>query len=125
MTKSNLNVYTFPFFNSVKQPLTAPRISNSYWNNGFDTLSVEITGTKDITLTVQGCINTLDEDVRPKKDTECEWTDLAVISAADYSMTTEISGKGIYFVGITGCSRIRLNVTSVSGKATILGNFSK
>lgn len=125
MANFNLNSHVVPFFDSVKTPLTEAKASDSAWNNGYDNLSIEISGEGSATIVVQGCVNTVDANGQQLDDASVQWTDLGMISAKDYSSKTELTEKGIYFVGIVGISRIRVNATSVSGSVTIVGAFSK
>lgn len=125
MANFNLNSHIVPFFDSVKTPLTEAKASDSVWNNGYDNLSIEISGEGSATLVVQGCVNTVDANGQQLDDASVQWTDLGMISAKDYSSKTQLTEKGIYFVGIVGISRVRVNATSVSGSVTIVGALSK
>lgn len=125
MANFNLNTHIVPFFDSVKEPLTEAKISDSVWNNGYDNLSLEISGDGTATVTVQGCVNTVDAEGQQLPDSELQWTDLSMLSAKDYSQKPVLSENGIYYVGIIGISRIRINATEVSGNKIIVGAFSK
>ena len=125
MANFNLNTHIVPFFDSVKEPLTEAKASDSMWNNGYDNLSLEISGEGSATVVVQGCINTVDAKGQQLEDDQLQWTDLSMLDAKDYSQKTSLTEKGIYYVGIVGVSRIRVNATSVSGNVTIVGAFSK
>lgn len=125
MANFNLNVHIVPFFDSVKEPLTEAKASDSIWNNGYDNLSLEISGEGSTTVVVQGCINTVDAKGQQLADDQLQWTNLSMLDARDYSQKTSLTEKGIYYVGIVGVSRIRVNATSVSGNVTIVGAFSK
>ena len=111
----------FPFFDSVKTPVTAAGTSESFHNNGFSTLNLEVSTSGSVSLYVEGCINILNADGTTKTDAQCEWTKLAIISLADYSVADTISAAGIYAVGINGTARVRAVVTSASGNTTIVG----
>lgn len=124
MPSARLDKQNFPFFDSVKNPVTAVGISDSYHNVGFDTLILEVAGSEDIELKVQGCSNILKEDgMTSKSDDECEWSDLAVINAKNFDVSESISSNGIYYIGINGLMRVRVSVTSITGSATILGTM--
>lgn len=125
MANYNLNVQIVPFFNSVKTPLTETKVSDSVWNNGFDNLALEISGTGTGTFVVQGCINTVNAEGAQLEDADISWTNLYVLNATDYTQVNQITNKGIYHIGILGISRIRINATDVSGNVTVVGAFSK
>jgi len=125
MANFNLNVHVIPFFDSVKTPLTEDKNSDSVWNNGYDNLSLEISGEGSGTIVVQGCVNTINAKGEQLKDDEITWTNLSMISATDYSQKVSLTENGIYHAGILGISRIRINATGVSGNLTIVGAFSK
>lgn len=126
MPNTNLNIRIFPFFNSVKEPVTQDATSDAFFNSGYDTLSLELSGEGTGTLTVQGCINTEAADGSQLDDDDCSWTDLKAVRIDDDSADTSISAVGIYSIGITGLSRIRIKAESVSGNGLIVvGAFSK
>lgn len=125
MPNLNLNVKIFPFFDSVKTPLTSDGTSDSFGNNGYDNLTLEVSGAGSGVFAVQGCVNTLNADGNPLDDEDCAWTTLAVINANSYSKATSIGANGIYYVGVHGVSRVRVAATSVSGPKTIVGAFNK
>lgn len=125
MPNIGLNTQIYPFFNSVKEPLTEDKTSDSYHSGGYDSFTLEFGGEGSATIVVEGCVNTrnsLDQDL---KDAECSWYPLAALNAQDYSKSAAISNKGIYFFGISGVSRIRVKATGVSGEVTIVGAFTK
>lgn len=114
----------FPFFNSVKVPVTAAGTSDSFHNSGFDTLALEVSpsgSSSSVTIEgyVEGCINIVAPDGTTLEDADCAWTQLALIDATLNKQTT--FEQGIYFVGINGMARVRVVVTSISGSATIVG----
>lgn len=125
MANSNLNIQIVPFFDSVKNPLAADGTSKGYWVNGYDNLAVEVSGTGSGAIVVQGCINTLDADDQQMDDQDINWTDLSMLSATNYSQKATITENGIYYVGVSGISRVRIQATGVSGTLTIVGAFSK
>lgn len=125
MANSNLNTKIIPFFDSVKNPLTEAAVSKSFFNLGFDNFALEISGSGTATLTIEGCINTVNAQGEQMDDDDCTWTPLSTLSAKDYAKSSAISNKGIYYVGISGLSRIRVNVTSVTGSVIIVGSVGK
>ena len=125
MANSNLNIQIVPFFDSVKNPLAADDTSKGYWVNGYDNLAVEVSGTGSGTIVVQGCVNTLNADDQQMEDQDINWTDLSMLSATNYSQKATITENGIYYVGVSGISRVRIQATGVSGTLTIVGAFSK
>lgn len=125
MANFNLIRTIVPFFDSVKTPLTEDKASDSIWNNGYDNLSLEISGNGSATIVVQGCVNTVDANGKQLNDNEITWTNLSMLDAKDYSQKAELTENGIYYVGIIGISRIRVNATDVSGELVIVGALSK
>ena len=111
----------FPFFDSVKTPVAAAGTSESFHNNGFSTLILEVSGAEGIKLTVEGCINILNTDGTTKTDAECTWTQLAVIDMSAYNVLEEVEGNGIFAIGINGNARVRVVISEISGSATITG----
>lgn len=111
----------FPFFDSVKTPVTAAGTSESFHNSGFSTLDLEVSTSGSVSLYVEGCVNILNTDGTAKTDAQCEWTKLAAISLSDYSVSDTITAAGIYAVGINGTARVRVVVTAASGNTTIVG----
>lgn len=125
MANFNLNVTTFPFFDSVKHPLAESGISKSYWNNGYDNLTFEISGEGSGNIVVEGCVNTVNENGEQLADDELTWVPLSMLNASDYTQNAILTKKGIYFVGVLGISRVRVNATNVTGNLTLVGNFTK
>ena len=116
MVNSNLNVQIFPFFDSVKNPITTDQTSGSFNNNGYNHLTLEVSGTGSASITVEGCINILNADGSVKKDADCSWT----------VINDEVSAVGIYQIDITGLSRVHLKAENVTGTGlTIVGALSK
>lgn len=125
MANLNLNIQVVPFFDSVKNPITSDDTSKGFWANGYDNLAVEVSGTGSGTIVVQGCINTVDASGKQLDDQDISWTDLSMLSATNYSQKATITENGIYYVGVSGISRVRVQATDVSGSLTIVGAFSK
>ena len=64
MANLNLNVQIRPFFDSVQTPLSEDKTCDGVWTNGYDTLTIEVSGNGSGTLVVQGCVNTMDANKR-------------------------------------------------------------
>ena len=125
MANANLNIRVIPFFDSVKNPLTQNGISSAFYNTGYDNLTLEISGEGSANVQVEACVNTLDAEGNQLPDNQCSWTPLSTLSAKDYAKSSAISANGIYFIGISAMSRIRINATNVSGAVTIVGLVGK
>lgn len=121
MASIRVDKQIFPFFDSVKTPITAAGTSESFFNSGFSVINIEVATGGSASLTVEGCINILKPDGTAKTDAECDWTQLAVINLSDYSVSDTITAAGIYAVGINGTARVRVVAGSVSGETTIVG----
>ena len=109
----------FPFFDSVRTPVTAAGTSDAFHNAGYSTMILEVSD--GVEGSVEGCINIVNPDGSTKTDNECDWSSLALINMADYAVGDTFTEAGHYAVGINGMSRVRIVLTSVSGEATILG----
>ena len=126
MPNSNLNVKFFPFFDSVKNPITTDGTSESCNNNGYDRLTLEVTGTGTGTISVEGCVNFLDAAGNEKQDSDCTFTAIQVLDLSDYEMKSSIASVGIYQVDIAGLSKIHIKAENVTGTGlTIVGALSK
>lgn len=129
MANTNLNVRLFPFFDSVEHPLTEAAISDSYWNSGYNKMVLEVSGEGTGVFKVEGCINTLGSDGHILDDNDCYWTELGAVATPSYSIQnaqSAITDNGIYYIDITGLSRIRIVAESVEGNGvTIVGALSK
>lgn len=125
MVNLNLNVQTVPFFDSVKNPLTAAADSASFVNNGYDNLALEISGSGSGTFAVEGCVNTLNAQGGALEDSQISWTPLMLISAEDFKSHGTATTNGIYYVAVAGISKVRVCATNVSGNNTIVGTFTK
>lgn len=119
MASIRMDKQIFPFFDSVKTPITAAGISDSFHNAGFSIITIEVVG--EVAGTVEGCINIVNPDGTTKPDEECDWMSLALIDLKDYSVYESIPGEGHYCIGINGMARVRVNLTSVSGESVIVG----
>lgn len=111
----------FPFFDSVKTPVSAAGTSEPFRNNGFSTLTLEVSGATSIALSVEGCVNIIKPNGETMTDEECSWTPLAIINMSDFSVLSEIADNGIYAIGINGNARVRVVVSSIEGEAIITG----
>lgn len=109
----------FPFFDSVKTPITAVGTSDSFHNSGFGLLSLEIAG--DAAGYVEGCINIVNADGSIKDDASCSWGKLAIINSQTLECGESFDDEGHYCIGINGMSRVRIVLTSVTGSVTIVG----
>ena len=121
MPSIRIDKQIFPFFDSVKNPISAAGTSESFHNNGFSTMIIEVDASGSASMTVEGCINIIESDGETKEDSDCTWTELAIINLSDYSVLSSITASGIYAVGINGTARVRIVCSSISGTATIVG----
>ena len=113
MALVKLDQKTFPFFKGATAAGSSD-IFNNYGN--YTSLSLEVSNATAISLKVQGCIN-----VEGIEDANLSWTDLAVINNGDYSVSSNIAANGIYSVGISGLTKIRVVITSITGDVTVIG----
>ena len=111
----------FPFFDSVRTPVSAAGTSEPFRNNGFASLTLEVSGASSIALTVEGCVNIIKPNGEAMSDVECSWTPLAIINMSDFSVLSEIANNGIYAIGISGSARVRVVISSIEGEAIITG----
>ena len=111
----------FPFFDSVKTPVSTAGTSEAFRNNGFETLILEVSGATSISLTVEGCINIIKPNGETMTDEECSWTPLAIINMTGFEVLSEITSNGIYAIGINGNARVRTVIDSIEGEAVITG----
>lgn len=119
MSSIRLDKQIFPFFDSVKTPVTASGTSESFHNNGFGSMTIEVSGAAS--GEIEGCINILNADGSVKADSACSWSSLAVVNLGDLSLSSSFSGIGHYSVSISGMARVRVVLSSVSGSVTIVG----
>lgn len=109
----------FPFFDSVKTPVTEAGTSDAFHNNGFGTMTIEVAGTAG--GYVEGCMNIVNSDGTTKTDSECSWTKLGLINMENFSVSSTFSAEGKYCVGINGMARVRVVLSSVTDSVTIVG----
>ena len=118
MALGKLDQKKFPFFRET----TSAGASDIFDNYGcYGILTLEVSGATAISLKVQGCINVEDGDKKPIPEEDLEWTDMALINAGDFSVSSSASANGVYSVGISGLTKIRVVIDSVSGAATVIG----
>ena len=117
MVLNKLDQTKFPFFRGI----TGAAESDVFNNNCYNILTLEVSGTDGIALRVQGCVNIEDSRRNPLSDSELTWFDLAVIDAGDFSVSKSITKNGIYSIGISGTTKIRVVADSVSGSLTAIG----
>ena len=96
--------------------VNTPNASNTFTNSICDGLTLQVTGTyTGLVLTVEGQVNPL--------GTLTNWVALSAISLNDFSATNSITKNGVYQIGISGVSQIRVNVSAISsGTVTVFGN---
>jgi len=119
MANTNLNYKIVPLFNSNKTPVTVAGTSESVYNTGYSTFTLEVAGTA--VGRVEGCINIANADGSPKADNECSWTTLGIINMQSYAFSQGFTQGGKYAIGINGMARIRVVLTSVTGSVTLVG----
>lgn len=54
-----------------------------------------------------------------------QWTELATISAKDFSVSTTMTSKGNYFVGIDGIGRIKVVINNTNGAINVSGKVGE
>ena len=112
MALSKLDQKVFPFFRAANMA----GVSDVFSNFNYDLLTIEVSGSAmSVQATIQGCINTVGPNKEPIDNANLEWSDLAVINTADYSVSEKINSKGIFSIGISGLSKIRVVLNNISG----------
>ena len=76
---------------------------------GLGDVVFEVKGTDTCDIEVQVAVKTIGSDKKELSDDNIAWTQLAVISASDFSVGSKIEAKGIYYASLAGCSKVRLN----------------
>lgn len=123
---NNLNVKYFPFFGSMKTPVTAAGTSDPLYNSGYDIMILEVSGDcSAIDLVIEGCVNQLNDKELPLPEADCEYSNLTILKSDDFSIIDKIEEKGVYYVPVLGRSRVRAKINSISGSAIILGALEK
>ena len=121
---AKLDVKYFPFFDSVKHPVSEAGESDAFNNNGFSLMTLEISGASAINAKVQGCVNVLNENGDMMEAEDLVWVDLGMFNVQDFKLIKNVEDNGSWFVGIAGFSKIRVNIDSVSGEATVVGTMT-
>lgn len=119
MASIRMDKQIFPFFDSVKTPITEAGTSESFHNNGFSLLTLEVSG--DSVGYVEGCINIIKPNGIAKTDEECEWEKLALINLKNFDVTEKFEEKGHYSIAINGMARVRVVLESVNADSVIVG----
>src|SRR5574344_87045 len=114
------DVKIFPFFDSVKNPVSTVGTSNACFNAGFDTLVLEVSDATTISAKVLGCVNQVNGDGVSLDDDDCAYSYLSIMDV-NYDFVDSITDNGIYYVAINGCSRIKVELTTITGAAHIVG----
>ena len=123
---NNLNVKYFPFFGSTKTPVSAAGTSDPLFNNGYDLMILEVSGEcSAIDLTVEGCVNQLNAQEQSLPETDCEYSNLTILTSNDFSIINKIESKGVYYIPVLGRTRVRVKINSITGSAIILGALEK
>lgn len=111
------------FFNSRVTPLTAvPTTVDTWFNGGYDTFIVEVSGTGSISAKVMGCVNICDPDGKRLPAADRPFTALKVINLKSFDVTDTISSAGIYAVGVQGIANVKVDIISLSGSFTVVGS---
>ena len=121
MTGGRVDKQIFQFFDSVKSPVTSAGTSDSFFNIGYSSMTLEVSGTGSIAGRVEACMNILNSDGTAKTDAQCTWTTLGILNLTSFAMGTSFSANGVYAFAIDGLARVRVVLTSVSGSATVVG----
>ena len=100
----------YVFGKNINTPGVLP---NVYHNTQADVLSLEVSGTFEGVIKVEGRVNKENND----------YTTLAGINMSEFTIAKQIVDIGIYEYGVEGIQDIRINIESISGDATILGRF--
>jgi hypothetical protein len=118
------NVRIIPFFNSVKEKVSKAGISGSVYNGGYSLLTLELAGDGSLSCTTEGAINTIDGDSTDLKEDEMTWNAVLMFDSS-FNKVDSITGAGIYYVVVKGMSRIRLNISKISGSFQIVGSLGE
>lgn len=124
MVCQDMDVKIIPFFDSVKTPVSSSGISPSAWNvSGYKNLSLQFSGSATaFSAEVEATINTIDGNGVNLTDAQCVWAPLTVVGLNGFGTSVNIASAGLYAVGVSGLSRVRVNLASVSGGSlTIIG----
>ena len=120
MPLARLDKKFFPFFDSVKTPVSESGTSPSFRNNGYTSMTIEVSNATTIAAHVEGCVNIENANGETLEDNDCHWTPLKLINLTTLEQVDGMNANGIYLLTLCGCQRIRVVVESVTGTATIL-----
>lgn len=118
------NVRIIPFFNSVKEKVSKVGISGSVYNGGYGLLTLEVVGDGSLSCTTEGTVNTIDGNSIGLKEDEMAWNTVLMFDSS-FNKVESITGAGIYYVVAKGMSRIRLNISEISGSFQIVGSLGE
>lgn len=100
------------FFTSA----TSPSESDIFLTNGSQ-MVVSIDGEANnfsVSILGQSALKPIDQ-----------WTELATISAKDFSVSTTMTAKGNYFIGIDGIGRIKAIINNTDGSLNVSGKVGE
>ncbi len=120
MPLPRLDKQFYAFFNSQRNPVSAAGTSESYYNSGYSSMTIEVSGTDNINAHVEGCLSIENPDGTNKTDEQCSWTQLKLIDLSTLDQVNAMEAKGLYLLALCGCQRIRVVIDSIEGSATIL-----
>lgn len=72
-----------------------------------------------VSLTLEACVNDLDEKGEPLGDGDCTWVELALINTTDYSITNTVEDNGAFYLSLGGFARVRVNPTTLTGDPVV------
>ena len=122
MASTRVDYKIFPFADSVKKPISEAGATESFHNHGYRSLTLEVNGDiSSINLKIEGCVNIINAEGRSLEDNEVFWIGIPLVDATTGEIVTAVDKKGIYRVDITGLLRVRVNVESISGTASVVG----
>lgn len=126
MFNQRVDFQIFPFFDSVNHPVSEAGQSESFKNNGYGSMRFEIAGdVSGVSLQMEGCVNILSEDGQVLPDSDVLWTPLILTNTATGATESSASAKGSYKCDVSGLARVRCNIASISGEATIVGIITR
>lgn len=101
-------------FNFINRGIAKVAAENgSYSTSSIRVLALEVTGLSGKIL-IDGCMNDYDDATRQDKaDEDCVWSEVVIMSAADYSLHSNILEDGLYYIDVSALRRVRFTeVTS-------------
>lgn len=87
----------------------------------YSNMVLEISGASAISLKVQGCINVKDANGDTIPDNNLEWSDIDLITAKNMGPASVASDNGIYYVSISGLTKVKVTATSSTGTIKVIG----